>query len=240
MRVLHMQRGQVYKGPLILVNRQHPIREDVRLDNLRPVGNGIMLEKETAAQLEVLLASSDEIVSVSGFRSRQEQELLYQDCLSGQGRKFTEKYVASPRCSEHESGLAIDLGVNQKPIDFVRPAFPYKGACQDFRKKAPYYGFIQRYEKGKERITGIAHEPWHFRYVGFPHSLIMEENYWSLEEYLAALRKKKVLLWKCGSRTMEIRYVNGKNAEELTVEIPEGKPYQISGDNMGGLVLTLL
>ena len=240
MRALNMRKEQVHKGSLILVNRQHPIREEIKIDNLRPVSKGVMLEKETAAQLEALLANSDEIVSVSGFRSRHEQERLYEDCLSGQGREFTEKYVAAPRCSEHESGLAIDLGENREPIDFVRPAFPYKGACQDFRKKAPYFGFIQRYERGKERITGIAHEPWHFRYVGFPHSLIMEENNWSLEEYLTELQKTKALFWKCGSRTMEIRYISAKSAEELTVEIPEGKPYQISGDNMEGLIITLL
>ena len=81
------------------------------------------------------------------------------------GRKFTETYVAVPGHSEHETGLAIDLGLKQDVIDFIRPEFPYEGICQRFRQLAPKYGFIERYPKGKEEVTGIGQEPWHFRYV---------------------------------------------------------------------------
>ena len=57
--------------------------------------------------------------------------------------------------SEHESGLAVDLAQRGAPPDLIRPSFPDSGVCRSFRKKAPWFGFIQRYEEGKEAITGI-------------------------------------------------------------------------------------
>lgn len=101
---------------------------------------------------------------------------------------FTKKFVALPYCSEHQTGLAMDLGLNKEEIDFICPDFPYEGICQEFREAAPSYGFVERYIKGKEKITGISAEPWHFRYVGTPHAKIMEEHGWVLEEYLSFLR----------------------------------------------------
>lgn len=80
--------------------------------------------------------------------------------------------------SEHQTGLAIDLAENKEQIDFICPHFPYTGICGEFRAAAPRFGFIERYVSGKEQITGIGAEPWHFRYVGYPHSVIMaEKNY---------------------------------------------------------------
>ena len=110
---------------------------------------------------------------------------IYTDSLRENGPEFTAKFVAMPGHSEHLTGLAIDLGLRQPKIDFIRPAFPYEGICQKFRELAPAYGFIERYPKGKEHITGIAHEPWHFRYVGTPYSETMAFKGMTLEEYLA-------------------------------------------------------
>lgn len=70
-------------------------------------------------------------------------------------------------------------------VDFIRPDFPYEGISQRFRELAPAYGFIERYPAGKERVTGIAHEPWHFRYVGTSHAKSMARQGLCLEEYLA-------------------------------------------------------
>ena len=83
-----------------------------------------------------------------------------------------------------ETGLAIDLALNAPDIDFICPEFPRTGICRKFRELAPYYGFIERYQKAKEPITGISEEPWHFRYVGTPHSVVIAENGLSLEEYI--------------------------------------------------------
>lgn len=114
----------------------------------------------------------------------EEQEKLYQNALTESGPQFTEQYVALPGHSEHQTGLAIDLGLRQPEIDLIRPAFPYEGICQKFRELAPLYGFVERYPENKEAVTGIAHEPWHFRYVGCPHAQCMTGLGLTLEEYL--------------------------------------------------------
>lgn len=238
MKRVFLNREQVFTGTLILVNKEHPIRKTIGRQDLRAVGKGVRLQREAALQLKFLLGEQRDIVSVSGFRSHQEQKNLYQQSLHDNGEIFTGKYVALPRCSEHECGLAIDLGENKEPVDEICPSFPYTGPCQDFRNRAPYFGFVQRYEKGKEDATGIAHEPWHFRYVGFPHSLIMQERNLSLEEYLQLLHTDKRLVWNCGMQQIEIQYVPVEG-EKQEASIPADRPCQISGDNERGIILTI-
>ena len=173
---------------LILVNRQHRIYGEP--DDLVSVSSaypGIKLRREAWQALRNLLRAAgcaDRIVPVSGYRSQKEQEDIYESSLTENGMDFTKKYVALPGCSEHQTGLAIDLALKQAHIDFIRPDFPYDGICGVFRELAPAYGFVERYPAGKEGITGIAHEPWHFRYVGCPHAGIMTERNLTLEEYL--------------------------------------------------------
>ena len=79
------------------------------------------------------------------------------------------------------------MGKKAEAIDFIRPAFPYEGVCQTFRERAADYGFIERYERDKEEITGISAEQWHFRYVGRPHGWIIKEKGLALEEYITYL-----------------------------------------------------
>ena len=137
------------------------------------------------------MGGEGKIIPVSGYRPHAEQLALWEETLRAQGEEFTRKYVAIPGCSEHESGLAIDLAADAPDIDFICPEFPPTGICQIFREKAPFYGFIQRYPKGKEDITGISEEPWHFRYVGMPHSKIIAERGLVLEEYIRLLEQSQ-------------------------------------------------
>lgn len=177
---------------LILVNARHACPPDAAQD-LVPVHENdpdILLEREAACALSRIVERLDGwqwIVPVSGWRSQEEQTAIYEASLRENGPAFTAKFVALPGHSEHQTGLAIDLGLLQPEIDVIRPAFPYKGICQKFRELAPAYGFIERYPAGKEQITGIAHEPWHFRYVGTPHSEIMACQGLTLEEYLSGM-----------------------------------------------------
>ena len=121
---------------------------------------------------------------VSGWRSFEEQTDIYQNSLVKNGRSFTRKYVALPGHSEHQTGLAIDLGLRGPELDFIRPDFPYTGICQRFRERAVDFGFVERYPAGKEAVTGITHEPWHFRYVGPAHAREIVRRGLALEEYL--------------------------------------------------------
>lgn len=173
---------------LILVNQSHALTEDIPdpLVPVHPRTPSILMCRCAAVMLSRLMEKIhgwEEIVPVSGWRSRDEQQAIWDSSLRENGLTFTQKYVALPGHSEHQTGLAIDLGLRQEQIDFICPEFPDSGICRLFREMAPDYGFILRYPPGKEHITGISHEPWHFRYVGRPHARIMEQKGLTLEEY---------------------------------------------------------
>lgn len=180
---------------LVLVNREHPFIYPAERSDLVPVFEDrpdILMERTAAKALIRLLediGGFGTIVPVSGWRSREEQRQIWSDTVEDKGVSFARKYVALPGCSEHETGLAIDLAKNAPDIDFVCPDFPREGICQRFRELAPHYGFIQRYPGDKESVTGISEEPWHFRYVGTPHSEIMAEGGMALEEYVYSTQK---------------------------------------------------
>ncbi len=174
---------------LQLVNPWHPameIPDPSQLAAPHPDYPDILMESRAAQALKSLLArldAFDRIVPVSGFRSHQQQQKIWDDSMKENGYLFTRQYVAIPGCSEHETGLAIDLAANAPDIDFIRPDFPYTGIYGQFRALAPSYGFILRYPAGKESITRISEEPWHFRYVGVPYASIITNRGLVLEEY---------------------------------------------------------
>lgn len=247
MKTIELEKEEIYCGNLLLVNKNYPLRDnnvkglvpaDVRFPN-------ILMKRDVANVLQLIfekISAGNSIVPVSGYRSLEEQTAIYDGSLKDNGEDFTRKYVALPNHSEHQTGLAIDLGLNEKEIDFIRPDFPYVGICNEFRKAAPDYGFIERYAKDKEEITGISHEPWHFRYVGYPHSKIIEENGFSLEEYtkfIKAYREDSKLVYKGMFGTeVEIYYIPANN-DKTFISIPESCIYQISGNNIDGFIVTV-
>lgn len=127
---------------------------------------------------------------VSGWRSRQEQQDIWDDTLRQEGESFTRNYVALPAAASTRPGWPSTWGRRRSHIDFIRPDFPQDGVCGNFRRVAASYGFVQRYRRDKEALTSIAEEPWHFRYVGAPHARLMEENHLCLEEYGDFVRQK--------------------------------------------------
>ena len=226
----------------ILVNKENPLNPHyIPSDLIEPdipfyaSGNDPrrLLQREAAIAAEELFkrAQKEEIHlwGISGYRSYKRQEELFS---SANGRSG----VAPPGCSEHQTGLAIDLGKAAGYIDFIRPAFPYDGVCGRFRRLAARYGFIERYQRGKEEVTGISAEPWHFRYVGAPHAQLMETNGLCLEEYRDFLRQGPRSVALENGRMAQVFYVPAAGAV-TEVEVPEGC-CQISGDNVEGFILT--
>lgn len=249
MNTITLSKEQIYTGNLILVNANLPLNS-YSVKELIPAFDRIphiLLRREPVNILKLILekiSCTDEIIPVSGYRSANEQTAIYENSLLNNGEEFTRKFVALPFHSEHQTGLAIDLGLKKDFVDFICPEFPYNGICNEFRKLAPYYGFIERYQKGKEQITGIAHEPWHFRYVGHPHSEIMYKNELSLEEYIEYIKKfkynKNHLKLSEKGKEFEIFYVPMITSESIDVDIPKHAVYQISGNNIDGFIVTLL
>lgn len=240
---LTLEKEDIYKGNLLLVNMAYPLRMEDGED-LYAVNRSfpdIMMKSEAAAYLKGAIArvkGEADIIPVSGYRSVCEQKEIYENSLRENGEEFTKKFVALPCHSEHQTGLAIDLGLNKENIDFIRPDFPYDGKCGEFRKIAAKYGFIERYTEKKEKITGIAHEPWHFRYVGCPHAQIIEEKGFVLEEYIEFIKS-----FRDNSRYLyagiEIYYVPADTKESTIIHMEEDAVYQVSGNNVDGFIVTL-
>lgn len=249
MRSLTLSGTDIGKGSLILVSRDYPVRCEPGAEQLVPVRSDaphIRLERQAAKLLDrvtALVGCGHQIVPVSGYRSLEEQRRIYSASLWDHGEEFTKNYVALPGCSEHQTGLAIDLAENQPDIDFIRPHLPYTGIFGTFREAALRYGFIERYPAGCLHITGIAHEPWHFRYVGYPHAVIMRDQGLTLEEYTLYLQQFRWggfhLRVRCHDRDFEIFHVPVPCDGVVQVEIPDNVPYQVSGNNVDGCIVTL-
>ncbi len=170
---------------LILVNSAHPLPEDWKEPALAEMPGGETVDARIYEPLSRMLAdAADEGLApfvASGFRTRAEQQGFMDDKINeyrsqGYGesdaRALAEEWVALPGTSEHELGLAADIN----------------GASYDLyiwlQQNSWRYGFIQRYPEDKTDITGISHEPWHYRYVGKDAAKEIYESGLCLEEYL--------------------------------------------------------
>lgn len=248
MREQRISSTAIHRGSLVLVNAAHRFRPAPD-QHLVPVGGNpaIRLDRQAAALLEAGMARIRGwrgILPVSGWRSHREQQAIWDDTLVKEGEAFTRTYVAVPGHSEHQTGLAIDLGRRQEQVDYICPAFPDSGLCGTFRRMAAEYGFILRYPAGKEGITGIGWEPWHFRYVGGPHALIMEERGCTLEEYIDLLREhprgQSPLRYRGRGWDAAVSFLPAGPGSVTTFAVTEDRPWAISGNNVDGFILTEL
>lgn len=228
----------IHQGYLILVNPSYLLK--MNEFNLMSFSNeyaNIALDVVANKQLHLALEkikAGDEIVPISGYRSLNEQETLYNDSIKENGLLYTQKFVALPNASEHQTGLAIDLALNQENIDFICPSFPYEGICQKFRDIAHLYGFIERYHDHKKEITKISKEEWHFRYVGCPHAGIITEKDFCLEEYIEYLKEfdyPNNFLESYGYKISYLPYTKDK-------EFILNEKTTISGNNVDGFIIT--
>ena len=138
MKTITFDKKDIHNGRLIVINKQYPLKSDNKECNISMIpayvsNPEVLLEYKTAAVLSHLvgyLKCVNEIIPISGYRTFEEQSKIYTDSLAENGSDFTNKYVALPNHSEHQSGLAIDLALNQNHVDFIRPDFPYDGICK--------------------------------------------------------------------------------------------------------------
>lgn len=238
----------VAMGSLILVNQTFSYNAEASTSALVSVNSrdtSVTMTHEAATMLNALMKQIkgwSKIRAVSGFRTKERQQEIWDENLAAKGEAYTNTYVAVPGHSEHHAGLAVDLGLKRTMFQVKSRPFLYEGICKEFRKEMAKFGFVERYPKGKEEITGIGHEPWHFRYVGVPHAVIMEEMNFALEEYLDFLRQ-----YERGIRCFEykkqgvhvvISFVRASAEETVSFEREENIPYTVSGNNIDGFIIT--
>ncbi|WP_010307309.1 M15 family metallopeptidase [Kurthia senegalensis] len=120
----------------------------------------------------------------STYRSYERQTVLYENYKAKDGQKAADRYSARPGFSEHQTGLAFDIGDANVPNDFASNRFGETEAGKWLAENAHKYGFIMRYPNDKEDVTGYMYESWHFRYVGVDIATKIYNDGSTLEEYL--------------------------------------------------------
>ncbi|GLX69928.1 M15 family metallopeptidase [Paenibacillus glycanilyticus] len=239
-QVITVGKEQVHQGDLLLVNNDHAlhpegIRSDIvslsdRQDLVQGFGlldPAIQLSESVAKDFGEMVKGAkqdgvEHFLINSGYRDAAKQDQLYRD--------MGHDYALPAYHSEHNLGLSLDIGSTEAKMDDAEEG-------KWLKKHAWEYGFILRYPKGKEEITGIQYEPWHFRYVGKAHSAIMYHEDLTLEQYLDKLKMAKAMSIKTGGIQYTVAYypMVGSSA---TVQVPKGQQYDISGNNYDGVIVT--
>ncbi len=178
-------------GPWWLVNRDRPLPDgyvpaelvtpDVPLD---PDASFTQLTPETAAAFEQMAAAAASdgyaLQLNSAYRSESDQAQLYERYVRDYGAESAARLVARPGTSEHQTGLAADVGLVGLPDD---QTFGTTEASAWVADNAHRFGLIVRYPPDKAEITGYANEPWHLRYVGVDLAGVLHATGLTMEEH---------------------------------------------------------
>ncbi len=185
---------------ILLVNKQHPIPEDYHFE-LANFSGGLCcdarVKEDLLAMLKAALEEGINLNVCSPYRASETQVFSFNRKIKNNmaaGMSYAEAYrkasqaVTIPGCSEHEIGLAFDIvSDTYGALDF---GFGKTRSGQWLAENCRRFGFILRYPAGKEDITGIEYEPWHFRYVGVEAATYIMEHGLTLEEFTEALKDR--------------------------------------------------
>ena len=188
---------------MILVNRAHPITEDYPVET-KECGSATAINKTLQTEaanafLSMQAAAAKDGVDVrmqSGYRSVSYQKKLYNNktqyyrnkgLSEAAAREKAAVIVNPPGCSEHNCGLAADL--NSPEHTGLDEGFENTEAFRWLCENAEQYGFILRYPKEAESVTGITYEPWHWRYVGPENAALLNQSGLCLEDAVAVLQR---------------------------------------------------
>ncbi len=180
----------------VLVNRDYPMPEDYVPEDLviPDVGysyNGIYeksyMREAAAKAIEKMFAEAKKkkkfrLKVVSAYRSYERQNAIYQHNISTRGEEHTNKVSAQPGCSEHQTGLAVDVSSDTVNCT-IEKSFASCPEGKWLARNCHNFGFIIRYPEGKSDITGYSYEPWHIRYVGVNLAKYIHKKKLTLEEY---------------------------------------------------------
>ena len=184
------------KNYMVLINPEKAMPEGFeetveRIWVENPEGARFQVEKKTYeafVKLQADIREHDglEIALLNSYRTLEQQQKAFDNYFHKFGLAYAEKYAARPGHSEHHTGLAIDVSFWQdgKLTHGAQDLLALDDLFRVVHKKLAKYGFLLRYPKGKEEITRINYEPWHYRYIDDP--VIATEIYnrgWCFEEY---------------------------------------------------------
>lgn len=174
---LKIENGVHYINDILLVNKKNPLPESYKpLEN--PTARNAILKLIEKMEEENLNISRNYI----GYRDYESQKILYEEKFKLDGKKEADSIVERPGYSEHQSGLGFSLLSKSERLLGLLDAD--QEAIDWLQENADKYGFILRYPKDKEAITGYSYRPWRIRYVGETIAKEIKEKNLTLEEYL--------------------------------------------------------
>jgi len=249
--IITMRETDVNRGPLLLVNHDHDyiIPWELDLVNIaesktspyRVHLNSFRLHSSIIEPLDDMMnafiaeTNNRSVTIVSAFRNRETQQQILNNYTARMGRREALRWAALPGHSEHHTGLAFDFGIASGN---TWRTFYGTGSTAWFRRNAHNFGFTLRYRQNKTEITQTNYEPWHFRYVSTPHSIIMFENDWAFEEYIEIIREHTFddpFEFEHEDLNYVIYFTSDTN-----VKIPVNSEFEISGDNIDGFIVTAI
>ena len=175
---------------LVLVNRDNKLAElNPQLVDVEEIKVDSRIAEQTKQFLAAARAVAPEESLISGYRSVEEQTEIYNERVAQleatglpheEAERQAQTQVQVPGASEHQTGLAIDMSAPNGQSEEV---------AQQIIALAPQFGFVLRYPEGKNAITGVDYENWHFRYVGVEKAQYMAKHQLVLEEYIQKLKE---------------------------------------------------
>lgn len=194
---------------LVLVGPKNQIKEEVPESELTTLSdNSHQVDKRIASDFESFSEAATEagfpLVIISAFRSVASQKEVFDTNVNGliSGNGLTEEEataktketITEPGYSEHHTGLAMDVvdqeWYNTYQTQVLDASYGDQPGAKWIAENAPKYGFIIRYPKDRQDITGITYEPWHIRYVGKDNAEYITKHNLTLEEFLQQLSAK--------------------------------------------------
>lgn len=180
----------------VLVNKEYPmpkdyVPQDLTIPNVSYSYSGIYeksyMRSVAASAIEKMFAEAKkkekfELKVVSAYRSYSRQKAIYENNVNMRGEEETMMVSAPPGCSEHQTGLAVDVSSDTVKYT-LEESFALSPEGKWIAKNCHNFGFIIRYPKGKSNITGYSYEPWHLRYVGVNLATYIHKKKITLEEY---------------------------------------------------------
>ena len=247
------------KGNLILIDKDCKVPEeyaDADYPSIYVKGSSYVvrstemyLQQEALDKLQEMTdaAASDGIegmLIVDGYRTQEKQQRLFDEGIEDlvdqgmseeEATEKTAQRVAKAGYSEHQIGLALDFDLHKINYD----DFADTDFAKWLDKNSWKYGYILSYPKKAEDM-GVMYEPWHFRYVGEGHAKYIHDNGMMLNEYIEMLHEKGniIIQDEDGNNKWYVQYIKAEEKGDTKAYIPKGSEYTVSGDNMGGYILT--
>ena len=248
---LSLSEEAIHEGVLILINKDYAytFTEDKEYVTLYDIMGDLFTVRGTDVKVDAIVADPlcqmfEDFYEISGhrdicvlwgYRSKEEAEDLFNESVEENGLEHALMYVMKPGYSEHHTALGLDFHIVRSDISFdFAPTPPYDW----FYENSQNYGFVLRYPEDKVDITDIAYESWHFRYLGIPNATAVYNEGLCLEEYIDFIKQ-----YTADGEHYHVNAIDGNYeiyyCPGTDVIVPIDKPYEISGNNIDGFIVTV-